>query len=1346
MIFRRSLVLVTSLGLVVTAVVTMAPMTSASAAEPAAPVTTVQNSGGSDRSTGFFTSFEPGQPQPGHTDAVETGPDGKPRTSGVRGPTPTGIGGSEMDKVTKVEASGENAGGGEIASNVADGDKFTKWLVFQPTGWLVFSLSEPATVRKYALTSANDAEGRDPRNWTLQGSNDATTWATLDTRTNEDFAERFQTKEYEFANETAYKFFRLDITQNHGENIVQLADVYLSNGAPLPPPGEVAESRLDSGPTSAYNARARTGFTGVKSFRYAGRHTAEGRGYTWNKIVDVDLRVTRDTRLSYKIFPEHIEGDLSYPSTYAAVDLAFSDGTYLSDLPVQDHHGFRLSPQGQGEAKGLSTNQWNNIEADLGKVAAGRTVKRILVGYDKPEGPADFRGWIDDLRISRAENPDDAARATARKHPSDLALTTRGTNSTGGFSRGNNFPATAMPHGFNFWTPVTNAGSKSWLYDYAKGNNDQNRPEIQAFSASHEPSPWMGDRQTFQVMPSTAATPTADRDARAWSFSHDDEIARPYYYGVTFDNGHRAEIVPTDHAAMMRFSFPRGQASLVFDNVTNEGGLTLDPKTGVVTGFSDVKSGLSTGAGRLFVYGVVDRQVVASGKLSDGGGAAVGGYFRFDPSVTQVQLRIATSLLGTAQAKKNLELELDAGSKFDKVRKAARKAWDEKLQVIEVEGATADQLVTLYSNLYRLFLYPNNASENTGTKKKPVVKYASPVSPKVGADTPTETGSKIVAGQTYVNNGFWDTYRTVWPAYSFFSPGTADDLVNGFVQQYTDSGWISRWSSPGYANLMVGTSSDVAFADAYLKGVKGIDVQAAYDAALKNAAVRPPSANVGRKGLDRSPFHGYTANDTAEGFSWSMDGYVNDFGIANMSKALYEKAKKNDPRKQEYLDNYKYYLNRARNYVTLFDPAVDFFQGKDPNGVWGYSPATYDPRDWGHDYTETNGWNMAFSVPQDGAGLAALYGGREGLANKLDEFFRTPETATFPGGYGGTIHEMLEARDVRMGQYGHSNQPSHHIPYMYNFAGQPWKTQEKVREVLSRLYLGSEIGQGYPGDEDNGEMSAWYLFSALGFYPLQVGSPTYAIGSPLFTKATVNLGKGRKLVVTAPRNNADNLYVKGVRVNGKPWTSTAIPHDLIAKGGRIDFDLTDEPTGWGTRRKDAPPSITKPGEDPMTWRDSTEDEGALTASPAGDVSALVDNDSSTELTLAGTRPTVTVKLTQARAVAMYTLTSGSTGSPPSGWTLEGSNDGTSWTPVDRRTGLQFAFESYTRSFSVAKPKPYLQYRLVLTPAAGATAVTLAEVELLGTLKGVEAGTHPTDKRVQERPTPTPSQKIDRNFG
>ena len=342
--------------------------------------------------------------------------------------------------------------------------------------------------------------------------------------------------------------------------------------------------------------------------------------------------------------------------------------------------------------------------------------------------------------------------------------------------------------------------------------------------------------------------------------------------------------------------------------------------------------------------------------------------------------------------------------------------------------------------------------------------------------------------------------------------------MNGFVQQYKDGGWISRWSSPGYANLMVGTSSDVAFADAYLKGIKGIDVQAAYDAAVKNASVVPPSQNVGRKGMDLSTFNGYTANTTGEGFSWSMDGYINDFGIANMSKALYDKAKKNDPRKQEYLDNYKYFLNRARNYVTLFDPAVGFFQGKGPDGVWGNSPEHLRPAGLGprlhRDERVEHGVLHAAGRRRPGRDLRRP--GRPGEeARRVLQY--AGRRACTPAGTAARSTRCSRRATSGWGSTATATSRRTTSPTCTTFAGQPWKTQALVREALSRLYLGSEIGQGYPGDEDNGEMSAWYLFSSLGFYPLQVGSPTYAIGSPLFTKATVRLAGGKKLVISAPR-------------------------------------------------------------------------------------------------------------------------------------------------------------------------------------------------------------------------------------
>ncbi|MEU6095800.1 GH92 family glycosyl hydrolase [Streptomyces sp. NPDC047079] len=1223
----------------------------------------------------FASSFETGDPAPTWSNTVDTAADGTKRASGVDGGYTTGIPGNVTDEVTDVRASAENTGAGEVKENLIDGESGTKWLTFAPTGWVEFDLDAPVKVVTYALTSANDYAERDPADWTLLGSTDGKDWKSLDTRVGEAFDQRFQTKSYDLAEPAEYAHFRLDFTKNHGADILQLADVQFSTGNDTEPVPKDMRTLVDRGPIGSPTAKAGAGFTGRRALRYAGTHTTDGRAYSYNKVFDVNVPVERDTRLSYRVFPSMADKDRDYDASNVSVDLAFTDGSYLSGLGALDQHGFPLTPQGQGAAKVLYVNQWNDVASRIGSVAAGKTVDRILVAYDSPKGPAKFRGWLDDIALKVA--PPDRPKA----HLSDYALTTRGTNSSGSFSRGNTFPAAALPHGFNFWTPVTNAGSLSWLYDYARANNADNLPVIEAFSASHEPSPWMGDRQTFQVMPSAASgTPDTARGARGLAFRHDNETARPYYYGVTFENGLKAEMTPTDHAAVLRFTYPGDDASVIFDNVTEQAGLTLDKDKGIVTGFSDVKSGLSTGATRLFVYGVFDAPV------TDGASSGVKGYLRFKPgSDHTVTLRLATSLISVDQAKDNLRQEIPDGTGFDEVKARAQRAWDKLLGTIEVEGATSDQLTTLYSSLYRLYLYPNSGFEKVDS----AYRYASPFSPMTGPDTPTHTGAKIVDGKVYVNNGFWDTYRTTWPAYSFFTPKQAGELVDGFVQQYKDGGWTSRWSSPGYADLMTGTSSDVAFADAYVKGVK-FDAEAAYDAAVKNATVAPPASGVGRKGMTTSPFLGYTSTSTGEGLSWAMEGYVNDYGIAKMGQALYEKTGK-----KRYKEESAYFLNRARDYVDLFDPKAGFFQGRDAQGNWRVESSKYDPRVWGYDYTETNGWGYAFTVPQDSRGLANLYGGRAKLADKLDEYFATPETASpeFVGSYGGVIHEMTEARDVRLGMYGHSNQVAHHVIYMYDAAGEPWKAQANVREVLSRLYTGSSIGQGYHGDEDNGEQSAWYLFSALGFYPLVMGSGEYAVGSPLFKKATVHLDSGRDLVVNAPKNSTRNVYVQGLKVNGHPWASTALPHALLSGGGVLDFDMGPRPSAWGSGKNAAPVSITQDDNVPSPSADVLKGEGPL-----------FDNTSVTETDVTG----VDLPVAGPAKAVQYTLTSPADHTKaPTGWTLQGSPDGTQWTTLDARSGESFPWDRQTRAFSVPHPGSYAHYRLVLD-----TASTLAEVELL----------------------------------
>ncbi|WP_431875013.1 GH92 family glycosyl hydrolase [Amycolatopsis sacchari] len=979
-----------------------------------------------------------------------------------------------------------------------------------------------------------------------------------------------------------------------------IADRFFSSfeeGDPVPLAGEIG-----AGPAESPTAKAGVGFTGLRALRY----DRPGR----MRLFDVDVPAGEHTELSYVVFPER--------GTSVALDVELDDGSTLTDV---------LDP------KALYPDQWNLVRRPL---PPGRVRAIVLAGGDDA-------GWLDDVRISD--------RPPRRRDPVDWVHTTRGTHSSSEFSRGNTFPATAVPHGFNFWTPVTDASSTTWLYEYHRRNDATNRPRLAGFALSHQPSPWMGDRHTFHVIP--------EGDL---AFTHEHETGRPHHYGVRFDSGLTVDLAPADHAAVFRFTFP-GEAKIRF--ACKRGGIRVDPKRGTVTGYTWVRSRLSVGARRMFVHGAFDRPGRRDGKALAFGTATV-------------QLRIATSLISAKQARRNLDAEIPAGTTFEQVREDARQAWQDLLGRIELNGATEDQLTTFYSGLYRLFLYPNSAHEETPRGRR----HASPVVRRWWPSTRRRTGAKVVDGPMSVNNGFWDTYRTCWPAYALLTPRKCGELIEGFVQQYREGGWIARWSSPGYADLMTGTSSDVAFADAYLKGVRNFDVEAAYDAALRNATVAPPRRGVGRKGLHESIFLGFTPLSTHEGLSWALEACINDFGIANLAAALGR------------ADDAAYFRQRALHYVHHFDPRTGFFQGRHRDGAWRWSPRDYDPARWGFDYTETNGWNTAFSVPHDGQGLANLHGGRAALESKLDAFFATPETGRNPGSYGGIIHEMTEARDVRLGQYGHSNQPSHHIPWMYAYAGAAAKGQAVVREVLTRCYLGSEIGQGYPGDEDNGEMSAWYVFASLGLYPLAVGSPGYVLGAPLFRRAEIALENGKHVVITTSGNGP---YVRRLRVDGEPHEQAWLSHDRLVAGATLEFELAAEPSEWGT----PPPSLTEGDAPPRPLADLP----GRSTHPT-----LSDDTSRTQLTF--TSPPV-VEFTvdgPPRPVELYTLTSGTHGSPTA-WVLEGSEDGQTWQVLDERAGETFRWHRQTRPFALTAPAAFPRYRLRITAFSGRR-LSLAQWELL----------------------------------
>ncbi len=1279
--------------------------------------------------------------------------------SGVAGFEPTsnvaGIDrttGSLSSFVTNVTASGQGSAN-EAADKAHDGRRDTKWYMPSPTGYLRYELSSAQTVTAYRLTTANDFWQRNPKNWALQGSNNGTDWSTIDTRADQlkmrdNIPEHFSVHTYAVpgGSQAAYRYYQINVTANNGRGDTQLAEFELIGTSMVNPTGLPAMTTIaGTGPASSRTARANVGFTGLKSMRYSGYHVGNGSTARATNVLYSGLNITvgDDSELSYLVFPELHESDLTYPSNYVAIDVEYTDANgsnprlLSSNSALTDQYGYGVTATEQGRAKTLWPDQWNKIRVDLASIA-GKKITKVLLTYNNPDGSrtTGFQGWIDDIAISAKQpiqNPDGSL--------TNYVDTRRGTNSSGAFSRGNNFPATAVPNGFNFFTPFTEGSSNGELYKYHASANAQNRPRLQGIGISHEPSIWMGDRNQLAVMPSlsTASTPDAGLVARELSFSHDNEKAQPDEYAVDFDNGIKVEVAPTDHAGIFRFTFPQDASTgvIFLDRVDREASFLWDGNNNAVTGYVD--GGRGSGVTRMFHSMKFNRSATGAVGASGRNGALA---VKFDTSTHKtVELRLATSFISVDQATKNLGFEV-TGKSYEQVQQAAQAAWDERLGVIEVSGANDVEMVNLYSNLYRLNLYPNLHFENTGTIANPVYQYASPL---VGAnrggqvDRSKETDAQIKTGKLYVNNGFWDTYRTAWPLYAQLYPDLAEELIDGFVQQYRDGGWISRWSSPGYSNIMTGTSSDASFAEAYIVGSLPTDLALeAYDAALKNATVvsdanLPPDwssfspNDVGRKTLNKSIFLGYTPASQDQSVSWGLEGLINDFAIAKMAEALAEDPDTPANRVARLREEAQYFAARTQDYVNLFDPEVGhdspgFFQARWENGDFLLAPGeyTYDnaddiynPTHWGqgeaklgghHVYTETDGWNFAFHAPYDVDGLASLYGGKDGLVEKLDTFFATQERA-----WSWRIHETFEARDVRMGQWGASNQVSFHIPYIYAAAGKPSRTQAVIREALQRLFVGSEIGQGYPGDEDNGAMASWYIYSALGLYPLAPGSGEYTLGSPLFDRAVLRpLGTNNKLTITSNNNSFDNVYVQSVNLNGAAHNNvTVTTDDLTGADKTLTFNMGATPSTWGEH--DLAADVPTPQRDVLGAGGFT-----LSSSDGTSTTNLIDNNSKSEATFSSNTPTLTATSNVGEVlISRYTITNGADGKAPQSWRLQGSNDGSNWVTVDERSGETFQWRTQTRPFSVASPAAYPRYRLVVQNSSStAGSLKIAELELL----------------------------------
>jgi predicted alpha-1,2-mannosidase len=875
-----------------------------------------------------------------------------------------------------------------------------------------------------------------------------------------------------------------------------------------------------------------------------------------------------------------------------------------------------------------------------------------------------------------------AARAEARPLV-DYVNTLRGSDSSPDFSRGNTFPAVAVPFGFNFWTPITEIDSESWLYTYAAHH-------ITGFGVSHEPSPWIGDHGSFQILP-LFANLRVSGDERRTPFSHTNETARAHYYAVELPaEGITVEITPTDHASKWRLAFRKpGDAYLVFSSIRSAAGdVSFDQAAQTMQGFVDQNGP------RLYFFAHLEHPIVAAQSVH---GSNMTGWVKFHVSADEkVELAVATSFIGVAQARSNLEREIGA-KPFDDIKLQAAAAWERLLNRVEIVGATEAEKVTFYSNLYRALLYPNSMWESVNGHAK----YFSPYT------------RRLRDGKVYVNNGFWDTYRAQWPLLSVLVPGETAQMLEGFVNAYRDGGWVPRWSGPGYVDCMVGSNSDIVFADAYLRGVTEFDLRTAYASMLKNALVYSSNGAVGRKGNDRSTFRPYVPSDrVAEATAWTLEDTINDFGIAQAAKILGDEV------------HHEYFLNRARRYVDSYSSAVGFFRGKRSTSEWRTPDTEFDAAEWGHEFAEGNAWHYSVAVTTDPEGMAWLFGGRQRLSDKIDAVFSA--SAGFKtGSYGQVIHEMREAQATGMGQYAHSNEPLHSMIYLYDYAGAPAKAAQRVRRVLTRLYdSGVNTGRGYLGDEDNGQMSAWYVFSALGFYPASPGHPEYAIGSPLFKRATLHLENGRDFTVSAPENSERNLFVQSATLNGVPYTKAYLPHDVIFRGGLLELKLGPAPSDWGTRHDDVPSSITQ-GNAVPTYRSDVATRGVATAHPPGpnDVAAVFDDDSATLWSVPAHSSTIQYCFANGvkHAVSLYTMTSAKDRpqADPRDWQLEASDDGKHWQTLDRRSKQQFTWRQQTRVYSVQNRVPFACYRFNIEANQEGNLTQVAKIELIGEPEGAQ---------------------------
>ena len=741
-----------------------------------------------------------------------------------------------------------------------------------------------------------------------------------------------------------------------------------------------------------------------------------------------------------------------------------------------------------------------------------------------------------------------AKAAVTPAEPVDYVSTLVGTESKIQLSTGNTYPAVAMPWGMNFWMPQTGKMGDGWAYVYRAD-------KIRGFKQTHQPSPWINDYGQFSILPITGK-PEFDQDKRASWFSHKAEIATPYYYRVYLaDYDIVAELAPTERACAMRFTYPENDKSFVVVDAFDKGSyVKILPEKQMIVGYTTKNSGGVPDNFKNYFVVKFDKPftykaAVADGTVGEGNTEATcnhaGAIIGFQTKRGEVvNVQVASSFISEEQALRNLG-ELKDGC-FDRIKAEGRKTWNNVLGKIEIEDQNIDHKRTFYSCLYRSVLFPRSFFEYDAQGK--VVHY----SPYNG---------KVLPGYMFTDTGFWDTFRCLFPLLNVMYPSMNTKMQEGLVNAYKESGFLPEWASPGHRGCMVGNNSASIVADAYLKGLRGYDAEELWKAVVHGANnVHPTVSSTGRLGHEYYNTLGYVPYDVKinENVARTLEYAYDDWCIYKFGKALGKSEKELKP-----------FLARAYNYKNVFDPETKLMRGRNKDGKF-QSP--FSPLKWGDAFTEGNSWHYTWSVFHDPQGLINLMGGKQNFNQMLDSVFNVPPLFD-DSYYGGVIHEIREMQIMNMGNYAHGNQPIQHMIYLYGYSGQPWKTQYWIREVMDKLY--NAHPDGYCGDEDNGQTSAWYVFSAMGFYPVCPGSNQYVLGVPYFDKLTLHLENGKQLTVTAKGNSDDTRYVNAMTLNGETYNHNYLTHDAVMNGGNIVFDMSTTPnTQRGTLAEDVPYSLS----------------------------------------------------------------------------------------------------------------------------------------------------------------------------